>query len=167
VARARRLIRAAAAALIAASLARARAGAQANVPAPFWIQPELRADLLAAHATSGQLGAALSIPLGLYVRGSLAAGAGTAWRDGRSTAAGRIDATARFLLDPFRERRWGPYGLAGGSVRYYADRWRPYLLLGVGIEGPAHRRFVPAIELGLGGGARVGIAIRRAIPDRR
>jgi hypothetical protein len=167
VARARRLIVAAAAALVATTIAPARSGAQASVPAPFWIQPELRADLLAAHATSAQLGAALSIPLGLYVRGSLAAGAGTAWHDGRTDAAGRVDATARFLLDPFRERRWGPYGLAGGSVRHQADRWRPYLLIGIGVEGPANHGFVPALELAMGGGVRVGLAIRRAIPDRR
>jgi hypothetical protein len=167
VARTRRLIRVASAALATATLASARAGAQAGAPAPFWIQPELRADLLAAHTTSAQLGAALSIPLGLYVRGSLAAGAGTAWRDDHTDAAGRIDATARFLLDPFRERRWGPYGLAGGSARYEADRWRPYLLIGVGVEGPANHGFVPALELAMGGGVRVGISIRRAIPDRR
>ena len=42
------------------------------------------------------------------------------------------------------------------------------VIVGVlGIEGPATGRLVPAVEVGFGGGARVGVALRRAMPGRR
>src|SRR5436189_136696 len=112
----------------------AASGAQASMSAPsdHWVQPELRIDAIASRATSAEMAGALSIPLGTYVRGSLALGAGPIWRSRDSGATERVDATARFTLDPFRQSRWAPYGIGGGSARH--DRWngwRPLLLLGV------------------------------------
>jgi hypothetical protein len=37
----------------------------------------------------------------------------------------------------------------------------------LGIEGPASGAVVPAVEVGFGGGLRVGVAIRRAMAGRR
>jgi len=75
---------------------------------------------------------------------------------------------ARYLLDPFREFRWGPYAGAGFSAQWNrgAD-WRGDLLLLVGVEGPAHEGWRTAVELGRGGGARLGVVLRRARSNGR
>lgn len=151
-----------------ALLAPASLLAQSAVRPTFWVQPEIRADVIVARVSSAQAGAALSVPLGLYVRGSLAGGLGTARYRGESSLTERIDASARFLLDPFRERRWAPYGSGGVSLRHDDfDGWRPYLLLAVGLEGPEHGGVVTAFEVGVGGGARAGVVLRRAVTGRR
>jgi len=48
-----------------------------------------------------------------------------------------------------------------------AERWRAVLVGILGVEGPALGSVVPAIEVGFGGGTRVGVAVRRAVPGRR
>jgi hypothetical protein len=54
------------------------------------------------------------------------------------------------------------------SVRRDAgDPWRGYLLLALGVEGPAVRGVFPALEVGLGGGVRVGVVLRSAMPEHR
>jgi hypothetical protein len=79
-----------------------------------------------------------------------------------------VDAVARFLLDPFAEHRWGPYAGGGVSVRFDAhERGRSYLLLLLGIEGAPGPGIVPAVELGVGGGWRAGVVLRRGREDRR
>jgi hypothetical protein len=46
-----------------------------------------------------------------------------------------------------------------------------YLLVFLGLEGPLPNGpepgWVPAVELGLGGGARIGLILRRGINGRR
>ena len=69
----------------------------------------------------------------------------------------------RFLLDPFRQ---SAYGLSmGGGLSARAepgDRVRPRLLLAVDLEGRrSSRGLVPALQVGLGGGVRVGVVLRR------
>jgi len=57
---------------------------------------------------------------------------------------------------------------AGGSLR--ADErshGRLYALAALGVEGPAAQHIRSALELGLGGGVRVGIALRRALSNHR
>lgn len=134
------------------------------------IQAEVRADAIVSRWTAVQGGVGVSFPAGLYVRtgGVIAAGGGGRGFDSR------LDVFSRFNLDPFREKRWGLYGGSGISARYVErddPRAHAYLLLFVGIEGPlpnaSHAGWVPALELGLGGGARVGIALRQGIPGRR
>jgi hypothetical protein len=146
-----------------ASTARAQTPRQA-------IQGEVRADAIVSRWTAVQGGVGVTFPAGLYVRtgGVIAAGGGGRGFDSR------LDVFSRFNLDPFREKRWGLYGGGGISARY-VERDDPsahaYLLVFVGVEGPLHSAsasgWVPAFEIGLGGGARVGIALRQGIPGRR
>lgn len=126
------------------------------------IQPEVRLDAFAGPPRAAHVGAGVSAPLGTYVRFGLVAGVG-ADSDGLS---GRTDLFARFTLDPFREKRWAPYGAGGVSVRYGSST-RGNLLLLAGVEGPAGRGFAPAVEFGFGGGFRAGLILRRAFPRRR
>ena len=73
----------------------------------------------------------------------------------------------RFLLDPFRQSRWSGYGGAGLSALHTEHDWRGYMLAVVGVEGPGGRRFLPALEIGLGGGTRIGLVLRNSPLDRR
>jgi len=134
---------------------------------------DARLDVLTARTTAIQAGLGLGVPLGNYVRlGALIAGgpefgAGGA---GGSTirGSGRADLLARFTLDPFLESRWGGYAGGGGSARYAAGRRvRGYLLAAVGIEGAPVGGWLPALELGIGGGTRFGVVLRRGRPGRR
>jgi hypothetical protein len=156
-----------AAALICAVLAR-RAGAQAASLVPP-LYPEFRADAIVARQTSAQAGAGVVMPLGIYVRFSVDAAAGATFADGTSRASGRVDAIGRFLLDPFRET---PVALSVGgglSVPYVdgQDRVRPYLTAVIDVEGRQRGKLTPALQIGLGGGARVGIVLRASQPRWR
>lgn len=133
-------------------------------------QVELRTDVLASRWTAVQGGFGVTFPSGLYVRtgGVLAAGSGGRGFDSR------FDLFSRFNLDPFRENRWGFYGGTGVSGRY-AEHSAPgahaYLMVFAGLEGPLRNAsaagWAPALEIGLGGGARIGVALRQGIPGRR
>jgi len=161
-------------ALAVAALACAPACAAAQAPAAAR-RPrfEARADLIAARATAVHGALGLVVPLGTYARASAVAGGGTIALGGETRGSARADAVVRFLFDPFLERRWGPYGGAGVSALYTAgghDRgggWRGYLLAVAGIEGPPAHGVLPALELGLGGGTRIGVVLRGARRERR
>lgn len=118
----------------------------------------------AVHAGYG-----MSVPLGLYVRGGLVLAAGP----GRHGLEGRSDLIGRFSFDPFRQSRWAPYAGGGLTARYNSTsdgRAKGYLLFFLGVEGPLRSRvggWVPAFEVGLGGGARVGVIVRRGVRGRR
>jgi hypothetical protein len=151
----------------AAIVASAPAQSQ-NALQPF--QGELRIDGLFARSSAVEAGYGLTIPAGIYVRNGLVAGVGA----GRHGLEGRTDFVTRFSFDPFRQSRWAPYGGGGLSGRYRptADGGsRAYLLIFLGIEGPvpagSASGWVPAFEIGLGGGARVGVIFRRGITGRR
>lgn len=153
----------AAAALLATVPALARAQRQ-RIP----LAPEVRLDVLGGRPGSVQGAVGVVIPSGYYVRIGILAGAGTTIERGRaSRAAGRVDVLARFLLDPFRQSRWGVSAGAGVSVRADpGDRARPHLLAALDVEGRRARRgFTPALQIGLGGGVRGGIGLRWS--DRR
>lgn len=132
------------------------------------IQPEARADFIDARAATAHLGVGFSVPAGTYVRVGLVGAAGQAWNDGDAVAAGRVDAIARFVADPLREFRWAPY-VAGGLGALYdeAERWRAVIVGVLGVEGPALGAVIPAFEVGFGGGTRIGVVVRRAVPGRR
>jgi hypothetical protein len=134
------------------------------------VQVETRADVIASRWSSAQGGIGLTFPAGIYVRsgGVIAAGGGSKGFEAR------IDLLSRFTLDPFRENRWGFYAGGGVSGRYTqraSAKEHAYLLVFAGLEGPLRNAsvagWVPAFEVGLGGGARVGIALRQGIPGRR
>jgi hypothetical protein len=134
------------------------------------LQVEGRLDAIIARVTGVEAGIGLSVPSGIYVRSGLVAGIGA----GRHGVEGRTDLFSRFSLDPFRQSRWAPYGGAGISGRYRSKLdggSRAYLLVFLGVEGPLPSGrtsgIVPAFEVGLGGGARVGVVLRRANNARR
>lgn len=109
-------------------------------------------------------GAGFSVPAGTYIRTGIDGAIGAS-RDGLS---GRADLFTRFHLDPFREHRWAPYGGGGITTRFdYDRRTRAYLLLFIGVDGPASHGVATSIEAGFGGGGRIGVAIRRAATKRR
>lgn len=128
-------------------------------------QPEIRVQLVVSDGSSAVAGIGLNVPVGYYVRlaGGLAAGS----RLGRSGARRvEIDVAVRFLADPFHEQRWGPYAALGVRGAWEEGRkGRPAITLAVGTDllgAPGSWR--PAIEVGIGGGARVGLAFK---PMRR
>ncbi|HEY2163591.1 MAG TPA: hypothetical protein VGH04_06365 [Gemmatimonadaceae bacterium] len=130
--------------------------------------PELRADAFFANGTTVQGGAGIVVPAGVYVRVGLDGGAGESWRDGSSFASGRVDLIARFLLDPLRENNIA--FSFGGGLSEAIDRAgfrTPYLTIVMDVEGRRRGGFTPAIEVGLGGGARVGFVLRRSSPRWR
>jgi hypothetical protein len=132
---------------------------QAHVP----IAPERRIGVIGVEPTSVQGALGVQIPAGTYVRVGILAGAGATIEDeGTSRAAGRVDVLARFLIDPFRQARWGLSAGAGVSLRADpGDRVRPRLLLALDLEGRRSRGGVsPSIQLGLGGGVRGGLGVR-------
>ncbi len=155
------------AALAAAALSGGALGAQTPQQA---IQSEIRADAFVSRWTAVQGGVGISFPAGLYLR----PGAVIALGSGGKGFDSRIDLFARFTLDPFRENRWGLYGGGGISGRH-VERDRPsshaYLMVFAGLEGPlrgaALAGWAPAFEIGLGGGARIGFALRQGIRGRR
>jgi hypothetical protein len=134
------------------------------------LQAEGRLDGLFARTTGVEAGVGLSVPIGLYVRTGLVGALGA----GSHGVEGRTDLITRFSLDPFRQSRWAPYAGGGISGRFRSEEdggSHAYLLIYLGLEGalPIGRTsgWVPAFEVGLGGGARVGIILRRGINGRR
>jgi hypothetical protein len=164
--RARRRAGLAGAAALSLSLA-APAPVRAQDESPR-VQPEARLDVLAARATALHAGLGLTIRAGRYARLSLVGAGGPAFRGGEARAGGRADLLARIVLDPEFDTRWSPYAAAGASVRRDAGApWRELLVLLLGLEGPRGRAGVPFLEAGYGGGLRLGLGLRRALPDRR
>ncbi len=126
--------------------------------------PEARIDGIASDLAAIHAGLGITTRAGTYLRTGLVAGLG-ATEDG---ASGRLDFINRFHLDPFRESRWAPYAGGGLSARFDDNRRsRLYALLILGVDGPAARGLTTSVEAGLGGGARLGIIIRRAAQERR
>ena len=153
---------------LGAAIAAPAAARSQNALQPF--QSELRIDGLFARSSAVEAAYGLSIPAGIYVRNGLVGGLGA----GHHGLEGRTDFVTRFSFDPFRQSRWAPYGAAGLSGRYRptADGGsKAYLLVLLGIEGPLPNGraagWVPAFEVGLGGGARVGFILRRGITGGR
>jgi hypothetical protein len=129
--------------------------------APQW---EARADVTVSPDLAGHAGLGLNVRAGQYMRLGVAYLAGAArgpLGDREARLSQRIDASARFLLDPFAERPRGLYGGAGFTMRQDAgEALRGDLMLVIGIEGAARGRATPSIELALGGGVRVGVVLR-------
>ena len=159
---------------LAAAVAGAPAAA-AQQPAPPPVQPEVRLDAIAGHDPAIQLGAGVQIPTGYYARIGVDVAVGVP--AGRSTSAaltrhgvdGRVDLLARFLLDPFRQTAYGLSLGGGAGLRAEpGDRVRPVLLVALDVEGRRSARgWVPALQMGLGGGVRIGVILRRGAPAAR
>ncbi len=158
-------------ALLALGGALSRAGAQ-EIPVPE-AAPQLRADIIDSRdRTAVHLGGGVQLPVGLYTRVDLlgAAGVSVAHSGGSGSAtSGRADVIARFLLDPFQQARWGLSAGGGVSLLVRAgDRVRPVLAVVADLE---RRRttpgIAPAFQIGVGGGLRVGAALRWGTPRIR
>ena len=128
------------------------------------IQPEARVDAFLARRDAVHGGIGLSVPLGGYVRVQAVAAAGVT--EGPSPASGRVDLIARFVLDPYREYRWGLYGF-GGLSAWVQPANREFIVVGLGLEMPEVAGILPTVEVGLGGGTRIGLIARRAIAGAR
>ncbi len=126
-------------------------------------RPEIRADLLGPSPYTVQLGAGVNIGAGYYQRVELDGALGARRRGAGLVGTARADALLRLLLDPFGQQRWA-LSLAGGlSLRDEAgDKVRPYLAGAMELEGPISHGIRMAYQLGLGGGVRLGVVIRRA-----
>ncbi len=132
------------------------------------VQFEARLDALGGPPAGAEAGLGANIPAGYYARIGADVAAGAVSRGGEAVASARADVAARFLLDPFREFRWGPYVGAGFTTQWdQRANWRGDLLLLLGFEGPAHAGWRTSVELGLGGGARLGVVLRRARSNGR
>lgn len=130
--------------------------------------PEFRADAIVANGTAVQGGAGLAVPVGVYVRFSVDGAVGERWTQGVSATEGRVDAIARFLLDPLRENSTA-LSIGGGlSTPIRRDgAHTPYLTVVVDVEGRRRAGWTPGVEAGLGGGARIGLVLRRSPPRWR
>jgi hypothetical protein len=132
---------------------------------PATIQADVRTDLIAARATTLEVagGAAWSANDQLRLGGDIGVGGvtthGRRWRLGA-----RLDAAVQLHLDDDSKPRWGPY-LVGG-ISYQVDaraRGATYVLVALGVHAPVAGPIVPAVEVGLGGGFRMGVVLRRRI----
>jgi hypothetical protein len=132
------------------------------------LRPLARVDAIAARASAVQLGVGAGLPVGTYVRVEATVAGGVTRRDGATVGGARADLVGRFLVDPFAQTPRGPYAGGGVSVRRDGgDRARVYLLAVFGVEGARHHGAYPSLELGLGGGVRLGIVLRASPAGRR
>lgn len=132
------------------------AGGQASAQG----RPEIRADAIFSDKPAVYAGAGVLFPLGTYLRAGPIGAVGMA--DG--SASYRAELEGIFHLDPLRESSWGPY--AGGGLSFRRDTSDPrgnvYLFAVIGTEGPERSGYSPALEIGLGGGVRASMILRRA-----
>ena len=115
-----------------------------------------------------QAGVGVNLPLGSYARLELDGAGGVTRRADEDHHSGRGDAIVRFLLDPFAESPWG-LSIGGGMSALFAEgaRTHAYLVVVADVEGPRVGGIVPAVQVGLGGGLRVGLVARAYRPGRR
>ena len=139
------------------------ASGQGFRPAPF-AQPELRIESVASVSAAVMAGAGLNVPAGSYVRIAPMVAAGREVRSGGRQVA-RAEVVARFLADPFHETRWGLYGGGGIAALWtQGEEGRGALVLVAGIDFPGRTAWRPVLEVGIGGGVRIALALR---PPRR
>ena len=132
---------------------------------------ELRVDAIDVRSTrfgTYQAGIGTNLPLGYYVRLEIDGAGGITRRDSVDHKSGRVDAIARFLLDPFAESDWG-LSIGGGLSAMFEENEpaREYLVVVVDLEAPRVAGIVPALQVGLGGGLRIGIVARAYRSGRR
>ena len=123
---------------------------------------ESRGDVIIGRGTAGEVGAGVQLPMGYYVRLGFTGAVGATRRSDSTLTSLRGDLIARFLLDPFRETKWA-LSLGGGVSVPYVDgdkSTQPYATLVLDLEGPRTNGVSPAIQLGLGGGTRIGVVFR-------
>ena len=143
---------------------------QGQLVAELSVKPELRVDVTRIGDRNAiQAGGGVQIPIGYYTRIGVIGAAGADVVQSAPDVSGRLDVLGRFLFDPFRQQRWGFSAGGGVSLRARArDRVRPYLVSMIDLEGPRSASgFSPAFQVGLGGGIRVGAALRWSVAGSR
>jgi hypothetical protein len=123
---------------------------------------EVHFDAVAARRGAVEAAAGVIVPAGVYSRTAFLLAAGAESRGSGWPFVGRAEIVSRFLLDPFRE---SPLGLSVGGglgVTNLSDpeRWQPYLALVLDLEMRQRAGITPALQLGLGGGTRLGLVLR-------
>lgn len=127
------------------------------------LQPEIRFDVVGPAPVSLEPGVGVNGRVGNYVRSGLAIGYDARGVMHRAGERWRADVIARIALDPFREQRLG--FSFGGGVSHRGST--TYLAALFDLEGPEVLGMLPAVQVGVSGGARGGIVLRRAIRGRR
>ncbi len=109
-----------------------------------------------------EAGVGVQVPAGYYVRVGIIGAAGATFAGGSSSPTGRLDILGRFLFDPFRQSAFGVSAGAGLSLRAErGDRVRPLLLAAIDVEGRRSANGMsPALQVGVGGGVRIGFGLR-------
>jgi hypothetical protein len=150
------------------------ATAQSGPPLPR-LMNEGRVDARWARNNAVEAGWSLIIPTSAYLRSALTAAGGYVWRDQRWMRESRYEVTTRFLLDPFRQARYGlsfgagvgltnSDGLFSGAnvLGDRKQRWRPFLAVLADLELRQSPGLTPALQVGIGSGFRAGLVIRSA-----
>jgi hypothetical protein len=127
------------------------------------LQPEVRFDGLGPRPYSAEPGVGVIYAAGYYARVSLGAGYALPLETTLNGIRWRADFLVRGTFDPFRQQR---YGLSLGAGLSYR-RSRTYLAVVMDLEGPEVRGLLPALQVGVSGGPRAGLVLRRAIRGRR
>ena len=155
--------------VVLAALAVAPVPLRAQAATASRVEPELRVDVIAGDRSALQVGGGLQVPFGYYVRVGVDGALGQRFDRSAVGVGGRVDVLTRFLLDPFRQSPFGLSAGAGLGARFEPGaRATPLLLVAVDVEGRRGARgWVPALQLGLGGGARIGLVLRRGEPAAR
>lgn len=153
-----------------AGLAVTPAFAQQRPPTAQRLRASLRVDALVDADPATQVGVGVFTRSAYNVRTGLDLGVGAVSRGGDWRSAGRADLIARWLSDPFRQGRWALH--AGGGVGLRVERRAvpqtvAIVLLGVERRGARDAAWVPGVEIGLGGGLRLGATLRQDAYRRR
>ena len=136
---------------------------RAGVAHAQFLQPELRADVAGPAPIAIEPGIGLTTALGTYARLGVTAGYDVNGAPERTGRRWRGDLVARVTLDPFRQQRWALS--FGGGVSYRGAT--TYLAALIDLEGPEVRGVLPAVQMGVSGGVRAAIVLRRALRGRR
>ncbi|AHG91739.1 hypothetical protein J421_4202 [Gemmatirosa kalamazoonensis] len=154
--------------LVALVLLAARAGAQPST-GDRRTTTEIRIDGFAARTAGAQAGVGIALDAGTYTRLAVVAGAGFERRPGGAlVGVQRLEGVGRFHLDPYRQTRHGVYAGGGLALRHApGGPVRALVVALLGVEGPPRHGMAAAVEAGVGGGARVGVALRSARRQRR
>jgi hypothetical protein len=151
------------AAVVAFAIQSSAAAAQRVEPEGGRPRLEARLDaMLTGDASTIHAGVGLERALSRYARLAGVLAGGSVSGDGAATAfSARADALVRFVLDPLAEQPRSPYAVGGVSVRRERDQTRGDLVALVGLQLRRRGDHVPAVELGFGGGVRLGVVLRR------
>lgn len=129
---------------------------------------EARIESTLGNVTTVQGGVGVQVRPGTYLRFAGIAAYGTAWRDDSTGGSARIEAQARFHLDPLRESALGLYGVGGLAATWDEFRdWQPRLVVGIGCEIGSSGARTWAVEAALAGGVRVTAILRGVRYSRR